>query len=321
MRSTDRRSIGLGAVVMTLLVNEATSWNLSPAASARTGLHRGKILEQVAAPNLYAAYKEVQTDYQTKAFGSDKAWKLLKDQDGVKVSSLCDPLDPSCPYVRMNAVIHTPPNEIFDWMSLPRWDETMPKMDPFYEGLDIAGHFEHDDVSMSLVRKRSKPMVAFGKRDFSVVSVADVPRDDGTWVSGTVSVITDRLPRIKGYTRGFQDSISFFKPIGTNKTNLTIVSRLDLNDSGKDGEGGAIPMCMYVKSIGTTAARCILNLRHHLAEERHGRIDQHAESLADDVPLKQEKLGKRATIARFLRLGRSRKQLHHSSEVQPTVLQ
>jgi hypothetical protein len=168
---------------------------------------------------------------------------------------------------------------------------------------------------MILARKRTKRILAFGKREFVFVSVTgDKPLDDGTWVSGTVSVelnetetdnegerddddkdtsssssLLPTLPhRNKSYTRAFQDSIAFYKPIppsagttssssssslsGGERTKLTIICRIDLNDSSSStsdggGGGGCIPMWLYVKTIGITGARSVLNMRRALLEE------------------------------------------------------
>ena len=168
---------------------------------------------------------------------------------------------------------------------------------------------------MILARKRTKRILAFGKREFVFVSVTgDKPLDDGTWVSGTVSVefnetktdsdsdngneggdenendtttttTTTSLPyRNKSYTRAFQDSIAFYKPIPPSagasssssslsgeRTKLTIICRIDLNDSSSStsdgGGGGCIPMWLYVKTIGITGARSVLNMRRALLEE------------------------------------------------------
>ena len=212
----------------------------------------------------------------------------------------------------------------WDFLSLDKWDETMPKMDPFYEGLDVYGKYSvrcnsnkgsndgtsdakvendksanfMDTVKMILARKRTKRILTFGKREFVFVSVEDVPLEDGTWVSGTVSVevpegtprgghqnekgVASRgalpsLRRNKSYTRAFQDSIAFYKPLPATKsgtcdrTKLTIVCRIDLNDSsGEHGGGGCIPMWLYVKTIGITGARSVLNMRKCLLEGETG---------------------------------------------------
>ena len=73
----------------------------------------------------------------------------------------------------------------------------MPKMDPFYEGLTVHGEYKHKSIEMKLARKTIKRLITFGKRDFTFVSVSDHPRGDGTWVSGTVSVTTDKIPRVR----------------------------------------------------------------------------------------------------------------------------
>lgn len=45
---------------------------------------------------------------------------------------------------------------------------------------------------------------------------------------------------------------------------LTIVCRIDLNDSGADGEGGSVPMWIYVKTIGHTAVASMSSMRRAL---------------------------------------------------------
>lgn len=129
----------------------------------------------------------------------------------------------------------------------------MPKMDPFYEGLSILGDFKHRGIEMKLARKTIKRVGIFGKRDFTFVSVSDHPRGDGAWVSGTVSVLTDRIPRKKGYVRAYQDSIAFYEAMDDNSTTgrpqmkLTIVFRLDLNDSREGGDGGYVHCLLLSK--------------------------------------------------------------------------
>lgn len=144
-------------------------------------------------------------------------------------------------------------------------------------------------IHMILARKRTKRILAFGKRDFVFLSVKDEPLEDGTWVSGTVSVETPSnvFPRTLGYTRAFQDSVAFYKPLlGKNNskednessggsTKLTIVCRIDLNDSSENGgTGGWIPMWLFVKTIGATGARSVLNMRKALLEEKKERQRQ-----------------------------------------------
>ena len=130
---------------------------------------------------------------------------------------------------------------------------------------------------MKLARKTIKRLVAFGKRDFTFVSVSDHPRGDGAWVSGTVSVVTDQIPRKKGYVRAYQDSVAFYEAMDNNKETgrpqmkLTIVFRLDLNDTRDDGDGGYVPMWIYIKTVGATGMASVQNMKRQLilmAEER-----------------------------------------------------
>jgi hypothetical protein len=233
------------------------------------------------------------------------------------------PSDPLCPYVKMEAILPVSVQDCWNFLLLDRWDETMPKMDPFYEGLDIYGEYYVDGnnkdkksskqkmeqegtshfgfrtkqqnqltpdaadgsasgIHMILARKRTKRLLTFGKREFVFISVTDEPLDDGTWVSGTVSVESPtKIPRTKSYTRAFQDSIAFYKPLydkdnKNTRTKVTIVCRIDLNDSSEDGAGGWIPMWVYVKTIGTTGARSVLNMRNAL-------LENHTENIRDDT--------------------------------------
>ena len=241
----------------------------SSSSTIASTLERGKRIEKLSASELHKAYRAVQQDYHEKAFGAaTKQWKVLSQREGVKVSMMHHPTDPNCPYVQMTAVLDASVEDCWDFLSLARWEESMPRMDPFYEGVQIDQTYRYRGVSMTLVRKRTNRILAFGKRDFVFVSVADKPLRDGTWVSGTVSVVTDKFPRKKQYTRAFQDSVAFYKPIRKNRTELTIIFRIDLNDSGSGGSGGAIPMWVYVKTIGISALQSMLSMRKHVLSDK-----------------------------------------------------
>ena len=266
--------VALFVVLAAILVRQdgATSTNThvsvtTTSFSDQTGLERGKPLgNTITAQDLHQAYREIQQEYHSKAFVS-KDWVLLNSKDGVEVSLLHHSSDPNCPYIKMTAIMPSTPQECWNFLSLSNWDETMPLMDPFYEGVSIYNSYHNKGVSMTLARKRTKRLVGLlGKRDFLFVSVADVPKKDGTLVSGTVSVIAPQLvPRQAGYTRAFQDSIAFYEPLESGtKTHLTIICRMDLNDSGAEGEGGSMPMWLYVKTIGATGARSVLSMRNYL---------------------------------------------------------
>ena len=232
---------------------------------------RGKQLASPIDPlDLYQAYRDIQSDYQQKAFDRHD-WKRLHQKDRVQVCLLEHPDDPTCPYIRLQGIFPVSVQECWNFLALSNWDNSMPKMDPFYEGVSRHGTYTHDDnVTMILCRKRTKRIMAFGKRDLVFVSVQEnEPLPDGTWVSGTVSVQSDLLPRQSGYVRAFQDSIAFYKPLdGNTKTELTILCRIDLNDSGEDGTGGFIPMWLYVKTIGTTGVQSVIRMRNALLEEK-----------------------------------------------------
>ena len=208
---------------------------------------------------------------------SNTNWQLLSSHsDGSEVSLLEHPTDLSCPYVRMTSVMPGSIQQVWDFLDLKNWETTMPKMDPFYEGLTIHGEYKHKGIEMKLARKTIKRLITFGKRDFTFVSVSDQPRRDGTWVSGTVSVVTDKIPRMKGYVRAYQDSIAFYEAMehtndGKPQMKLTIVFRIDMNDTRDGGDGGFVPMWAYVKTVGTTGMTSVQNMKRQLeimAKER-----------------------------------------------------
>ena len=222
---------------------------------------------------LEAAYQSIKNEYAELALhpSSSTQWQLISSHaDGSEVSLLEHPDDPSCPYVRMTSVMPATIEEVWDFLDLKNWATTMPKMDPFYEGLDVLGGYRYRGLDMKLARKTIKRLVTFGKRDFTFVSVSDNPRGDGAWVSGTVSVVTDRIPREKGYVRAYQDSIAFYESMsddpetGEARMKLTIVFRLDLNDSRDGGEGGFVPMWIYVKTVGATGMASVQNMKRQL---------------------------------------------------------
>ncbi len=267
-------------VIIALLIplDHATHVTIDSGAPSPLNLHdeashstpkRGKFVgETFDARDLYEAYKEVETEYHTKAFRDSSKWKILASRQQVEVSMMEHPSDPNCPYVRMVAIIPTSIQDCWNWLSLSNWPTNMPKMDPFYEGIELFGNFDYKGVNMILARKRTKRILAFGKRDMVFLSVSDQPLADGTWVSGSVSVQTPQISRQSGYTRAFQDSIAFYKPLERNtQTQLTIVCRIDLNDSSADGAGGWIPMWLYVKTIGATGLRSFTSMRDEIMLE------------------------------------------------------
>jgi len=229
---------------------------------------RGKLLsENYSAQELYEAYESVYQDYDNKAFGSND-WKILHNTgDGVEVSILEHENDENCPYVRMTVIFDSPVEVVWDFLSITNWNEAFPKIDPFFDGIQI---FEQETLpekgaDLTLLWKKSKRLLAFRKRDFLFVSVTNPPREDGMWVAGTVSIRTPRYPRVPGYTRAYQDSISFYEPLdGGKRTKLTAVCRLDLNDSSADGEGGLIPMWLYLRTIGNTGALVMQGMRREV---------------------------------------------------------
>jgi hypothetical protein len=154
----------------------------------------------------------------------------------------------------------------------------------------MLAEFSYKKVHMILARKRTDRIVAFAKRDFVFLSVTDEPLADGTWVSGTVSVQTPKIPRQEGYVRAFQDSIAFYKPISQNKTKITIVCRIDLNDSTEEvGAGGWIPMWLYVKTVGISGAKSVISMRNVLVEARRQLEQSQKLSMGQEQATKKRK--------------------------------
>ena len=223
---------------------------------------------------------------RAKAMSQEYAnkWDVLKKtNDGIEISMLQHASDPDCPYVRMTAMMPGDTKDVWDFLELDSWEETMPRMDPFYDGLSILGTYTYrpspgrQAVSMVLAKKRTKRIVMYGKRDFTFVSVSDV-QSGGVWVSGTVSIVTPKFPRERGYVRAFQDSVAFYEALpddertGEPRSLLTIVCRIDLNDSAEGGKGGGIPMWFYVKTIGSSGALSMNNMRSELRKRVAGKL-------------------------------------------------
>lgn len=238
-------------------------------------------------------------------------WRTLKATDGIEVSMMDHPTDPGVPYVRMSGVLEASVGDVWSYTGLDNWDQSMATADPFYEGLDVAGTYVLSDdnhaakrrrrkpttnnvlsapperVEIVLARKRTTRILTFGKRDFTFVQVSDLPREeDGVWTSGTVSVATDVMPRVEGYTRGFQDSVSFYEPLAEERTRITVVFRYDLNDNdAAKGTGGAVPMWLYVKNVGHIATMAIRNMRKEVkkfAAQRRAAASNTSAAADDD---------------------------------------
>ena len=67
---------------------------------------------------------------------------------------------------------------------------------------------------------------------------------------------------------------------------MTIVCRIDLNDSSEDGAGGWIPMWLYVKTIGATGVRSVMNMRKALLDDqkRIGQVPENSATRATEDP-------------------------------------
>lgn len=120
--------------------------------------------EEFQPDDLFQAYTNLRDDYR-RVSSSNDGWKLLADRDGVQVSMMSHPGDPLCPYVRMKSVFPTPVEDCWNFLKVSNWDYSMPKMDPFYEGVDCFQELDHKGLHLILCRKRTKRILAFAKRD------------------------------------------------------------------------------------------------------------------------------------------------------------
>ena len=116
---------------------------------------------------LYNAYLSIRNEYNEKAFLCDGtnnkqskncggSWKILKSKDGIEVSMLQHPSDPSCPYVRMVATLPGKLEDVWNFLSLDNWERTMPKMDPFYEGVEITKRYAFEPNTSSKESNKKK---------------------------------------------------------------------------------------------------------------------------------------------------------------------
>ena len=242
-----------------------TSIYMTPAHSLSRSetLERGKKIPSPINPSeLFQAYQETRTEYQSRAFGKNSKWKVLNEREGVQVSLLEAPGDPTCPYVRTKYRLRASVQESRNIML-----NVMPKHDPFCEGTSILREYMYQDASMTLCRRHSKRIPPlFNRIDLALLRVVDdEPSADGMLVSGEVSVQTELLPRQQGYTRAFQSNIVFYEPLqGNTMTDLTVVCRIDMNDSGEGGTGGYFPMWLYVKTAARNAMQSALLMRKEM---------------------------------------------------------
>jgi hypothetical protein len=149
--------------------SHATNTLTANTSSARP--ERGKLLpDPMDEQDLYKAYAEIQSDYQSKAFGpsSSKKWKVLNSKHNVTVSILEHADDPTCPYVKMQGIIPVPVQDCWNFLRISEWDRNMPTMDPFYEGVTVYGgeyalamprnNNMHDSSSAQQQQQQSAPL-------------------------------------------------------------------------------------------------------------------------------------------------------------------
>jgi hypothetical protein len=231
--------------------------NKAVTSSAAVHLERGVPLPASLEPEeLYNVFRRLRWHYQEKAASHHHHhdWQVMYQYRNITISMLHHEHDPTCPYVKMEAYIPVPTTSCWDFLKVERWDDSMPKMDSFYEGTHVYGTYQvpSNNATVTLCRKRMTRLFAFGKRDMVFLSVEDQNDNDAgignkdnnaantlspslldssnndnanglpqnhddhrhrTLVSGSVSVVTDAIPRQKGYTRAYQDSISYYRPV------------------------------------------------------------------------------------------------------------
>lgn len=231
-----------------------------------TSRYRGKYLDSmISAERLYVAYKEVQREYLEQ--NESKYWKIMKSKDGVEIAVLQSKEDPNCPFIRMRAMMPASPKALWRFMGFRNWGTFMRLVNPFYEGMTVLQEFCYGEATLTIIRKRSTRILGFGRRDFGLVSVLDLPQSDGVWMSGTFTIISPgTLPQQPGFIRAFQDILCIFKPLPDGLSEMTIILRTDLNDSSEGGSGGFVPMWAVVKTIGSAGHRAIRGLQNHVRE-------------------------------------------------------
>mmetsp|Transcript_8318 Transcript_8318/g.12810 ORF Transcript_8318/g.12810 Transcript_8318/m.12810 type:complete len:271 (+) Transcript_8318:58-870(+) len=237
---------------------------IAPDDSSAIQRGRGIINDDLSNEELYRSFRDTIQDYQDKAFSKLSKWKTLRQtRDGIEISML-DSEGNSPPYIRFKAEIPTTAEKVYDFTGFSNWEQFMPIINPFYKSMKVVEEWSVGKAKMFLARKLSKRILCYGKRDFSLLSVVDTSsRDDGMLVSGTLSVVSpDHIPRQSGFTRAYQDMVCFYKPLGRDQMELTIILKTDLNDSVEDeGTGGYFPMGIVVKTLGYTGPEAMRSLR------------------------------------------------------------
>ena len=92
-------------------------------------------------------------------------------------------------YAGVPAIIPVSVKDCWDFLQIDTWNDSMPKIDPLYEGATVHGSYtvHHNDemhdqanrTSITLCRKRTKRIFTFGKRDLVFLSISESPRPDG----------------------------------------------------------------------------------------------------------------------------------------------
>ena len=192
----------------------------------QSSLQRGQRLSStLPVDDLYASYLQARAEYQARLSKDNTGWrKVVKTKSNITVSLLNHPDDPYCPYVKMEMQVPVPVDDVVDFLSIPKWDANMPKVDPYYEGVTVHKSVQHKGADIAVCHRRMKRLGGlFGKRDFAFLSVTEEEGPSstsagGTRVATTMSIITPKIPRMSGYTRGYQDSYAIYRPVNNGKS-------------------------------------------------------------------------------------------------------
>ena len=86
----------------------------------------------------------MKSKQSTQSYPCSETWKTLREtEDGIQVSKLNHPEDPSSPYVRMSAIMPGSVQTNWNFLGMDTWNTTMPKLDPFYDGLEVKKRYSY----------------------------------------------------------------------------------------------------------------------------------------------------------------------------------
>ena len=75
---------------------------------------------------------------------------------------------------------------------------------------------------------------------------------------------------------------------GEPRSFLTIVCRIDLNDSADGGVGGAVPMSFYTSTIGMTGLISMNSMRSELRKRLDVKLQQQQQQQQEEVAVRDQ---------------------------------